>query len=150
MMIRLVLNLFFIRGFEAPFRLFSGFSRFLILLLIHKQIFVKTHHGRDIPLTVDPEDTVLRAKMLMQDEQGHPLDQQLLIYKGKQLDDKLPLGIYGMEEEDTVHLVLRLQGGLRTKQTALKKDSRNRIWRPMISRSIGCLLSVKKVGYTLT
>ncbi|GAX18238.1 hypothetical protein FisN_31Hu009 [Fistulifera solaris] len=114
------------------------------------KIFVKTHHGRDIPLTVDPEDTVLRAKMLMQDEQGHPLDQQLLIYKGKQLDDKLPLGIYGMEEEDTVHLVLRLQGGLRTKQTALKKDSRNRIWRPMTSTSIRCLWSVtKKYSHTI-
>ncbi len=75
-------------------------------------IIVRNLMGQDNILMVKATDTVRSVKEHIQQMENIPVDQQRLIHKGTQLEDERLLGSYEMCEYATLHLLLRLRGGM--------------------------------------
>ena len=74
-------------------------------------IYVKTLTGKTINLDVQSSDTIEYLKCLNHLFEGLTIDEQRLIFAGKQLDDNRTLEDYKISYESTLHIVLRLRGG---------------------------------------
>ncbi|XP_042514008.1 polyubiquitin-like isoform X2 [Macadamia integrifolia] len=76
------------------------------------QILVKTLTGKIIALEVESLGTIGNFKDMVQDMEGIPQDQQILIFCNKVLEDEKTFADYNIQSNSTIHLVLRLKAGM--------------------------------------
>lgn len=76
------------------------------------QVFVKTITNRSITLDVEPTTPISDVKEMINNKEGIPTQEIRLLYAGKQLEDDRTLQDYNITKESTLHMVLRLKGGM--------------------------------------
>jgi len=72
-------------------------------------IFVRTLAGAAYSFDVALDQSVEDLKRVISDSQGIPVEQQRLIFAGRQLEDGHTLGEYNIQNESTLHLILRMR-----------------------------------------
>lgn len=76
------------------------------------QVFISTLSGKTFSLKALPYLGVGQLKELICDVEGIPVDQQRLVFNGKQINDELNLSDYNIQKEANIQLILRLRGGM--------------------------------------
>ncbi|XP_051971968.1 polyubiquitin-like [Xyrauchen texanus] len=93
----------------SSYGLHSGSA--VMLLILPLQVFVKNEKGQTKTYDVDVNETVDQLQQKINNKESVPVDQQRLIYNGRQLESGMKLLEYNITSGSTIHMTLRLRGG---------------------------------------
>ena len=82
-------------------------------LIVRTRIFLQKPSGGRIPLNLQSHDSIENLKLLIEDKMRIPRGRQCLIFAGTELEDSGTLNDYGILEESTLHLSLKINVSLR-------------------------------------
>lgn len=71
---------------------------------LEPQFFVKTISGKIWTLDFDQDDTIGEVKIAIEEITGIPMNYQLLVFKGKTLEDAKTLNHYSIQEDAIIYL----------------------------------------------
>jgi ubiquitin len=77
------------------------------------QLFVKTLTGKTVSIEIEEGESIEDVKAKIAEKEGIPPEQQRIIFGGQQLQDGKTVDDYNIGDDATLHLVLRLRGGLK-------------------------------------
>lgn len=89
----------FVRLKKDPFANYEPFN-----------VYVKTLTGKTLNIECKSDDYVGEVKEKINNQYRVPIDQQRIIWAGQELTDSIMIKRYGIREDVTLHLVLRLRG----------------------------------------
>jgi len=75
------------------------------------KLFVKTLTGKTLECYAEPNYLIETLKLQLEEKEDCPVDQQRVLYAGRQLQDERTIKDCNISKESTLHLVLRLRGG---------------------------------------
>ena len=88
------------------------------------EVFVKTLTGQTLTLQVTVADSVYKIKDQVTRKTGIPRSQQRLSYASRPLDDHRTLSDYNVRPGTTLHLALRLRGGMQAPTAPAGEEAR--------------------------
>ncbi|CAH3160664.1 unnamed protein product, partial [Porites lobata] len=77
----------------------------------HLEIFLKVVYqetNQTITLAVDPDDSIANLKSIINAKKGFPVDEQGIVYNGRELEDDRTVSDYNIPNKSTLNLVFRV------------------------------------------
>jgi len=80
------------------------------------ELFVKSISGKTRTVVGNSTTTIREIKEQIREKEGVSVEESRLIYGGKNLEDTRTLGDYNLISNSTIHMVLRVKGGILKKE----------------------------------